>query len=289
MSSKPLISYQLLEERIIAWAAARPELLAGVVVGSRARPERSADQWSDLDLIIFTTVVEVFTQDGAWLEEFGVLWASWLSKTGSGYPEWFALYAGGLKFDIAFVPVLPADGSSLDQLLVGFAHQDVLQRGIRILFDKTGNTTSASEYTAQLPIAGSPTHEEFRSAINLFWITATRTIKHIQRGDLWRAKQACDGELKACLLGMLEWHTYAVYVPQHDVWYDGRDLSEWADPRALEDLPHTFAAYNQSSLHQALFATLDLYQWLARETADSLGFLFPSPQDKAIFNWIKST
>jgi len=47
--------YKALEARILAWAAAREDLLAGVVVGSCARMDGTADQWSDLDLILFTS------------------------------------------------------------------------------------------------------------------------------------------------------------------------------------------------------------------------------------------
>jgi hypothetical protein len=38
-------------------------------------------------------------------------------------------------------------------------------------------------------------------------------VKFIQRGDTWRAKQAVDGELKECLLRLLEWHARCVYRP----------------------------------------------------------------------------
>ncbi len=105
--------YEALEARILAWAAAREDLLAGVVVGSRARMDGTADQWSDLDLILFTNSPQSYQQDSTWLGEFGELWAALLSHTGSGYPEWFALYAGGLKVDIVFVPVQPADRHEL--------------------------------------------------------------------------------------------------------------------------------------------------------------------------------
>jgi aminoglycoside 6-adenylyltransferase len=288
MSPENIPAYQQLEERIIAWAGTRPELIAGVVVGSRGRSGHLPDQWSDLDLIIFSNAVEVFTRDGNWLAGFGDLWALWLSNAGSVYPEWFALYAGGLKLDIAFVPITLNGELNLGKLLAGFAFQDVLQSGVRVIFDKLSGAAEEHRIIARPSSLGLPSPAEFRAAINHFWITAARTSKLIYRDDLWRAKQACDGEMKACLLTMLEWHARAVYAPQSDIWYEGRNMSEWADPHALDDLPRTFASYNQPSLHQALLATLDLYQWLARETAARLGYEFPSAQDEAIFNWIKS-
>ncbi len=285
-----MTDYALLESRIAAWAIANPDLIAGVVVGSRGRADHPADQWSDLDLVIFTTAAEVDTRDSTWLEGFGPLWASWLDNTGSGYPEWFALYAGGLKVDIVFVPVQPG-ATTLAQMLGTFAHQDVLERGVRVLFDKSdlpakAGITPPTSYSQAIP---NPSSAEYRNHLNHFWITAAKTVKLIQRGDLWRAKQACDGELKTCLLKMLEWHTRARYRLERDIWYEGRFLSSWADPRAVAELPGTFAAYDQADLRRALQATLHLYHWLAGETAANLGFDYPQPNDLQVLDWLTAS
>lgn len=285
-----MIDYTSLESRITAWAAAHPDLVAAVVVGSRGRSDHPADQWSDLDLVIFAVEPDQFIQDGSWMESFGPLWASWLDDTGAGYPERFALYAGGLKVDIVFVPVQAGD-ETLADMLRSFAHQDVLQRGVRVLFDKT---SLASPAGVSLPAAVNQPHsplcpDKFRAGLSQFWITATKTAKLIQRGDLWRAKHACDSELKACLLRMLEWHARARYGPEGDIWYDGRFLSSWADPRAVAELPATFATYDQADLRRALLATLRLYNWLAGETAAGLGCEYPRPNDLQILDWITTT
>ncbi len=285
-----MTDYTSLESRITAWAAAHPNLVAGVVVGSRGRSDHPADQWSDLDLVIFADEPGKFIQDGTWLEGFGPLWASWLDDTGAGYPEWFALYAGGLKVDIVFVPVQAGD-ETLADMLRSFAHQDVLQRGVRVLIDKT---SLASPAGVPLPEAGNQPHsplgpDKFRAGLSQFWIKAAKTAKLIQRGDLWRAKQACDSELKACLLTMLEWHARSIYGHQRDIWYDGRFLSNWADPRAVVELPGTYAAYDQADLRRALLATLRLYHWLATGTAASLGCEYPQPNDLQVLDWITTT
>lgn len=285
-----MIDYALLETRITAWATARPDLVAGVVVGSRGRSDHPADEWSDLDLVIFSTAAEAYILEGAWLEEFGVLWAAWLDNTGSGYPEWFALYAGGLKVDIVFVPV-QASAATLAHMLSHFAHQDVLQRGVRVLFDKSDLPAQAETATLATSSQAIPTPSsaEFYDYLNHFWITAAKTAKLIQRNDLWRAKQACDGELKACLLRMLEWHARFRYGPERDIWYEGRFLASWADPRATAELPATFANYDQADLRRALLASLRLHHWLAEETAASLSCQYPRPKDLDIASWISAS
>jgi len=285
-----MTDYALLESRIAVWAATRPGLIAGVVVGSRGRSDHPADQWSDLDLVFFSTAPDSYIQDGTWLGGFGDLWASWLDNTGSGYPEWFALYAGGLKLDIVFVPIQPGD-ETLEDMLRSFAHQDVLQRGARVLYNKTEQGAQAvillSALNSQTVTPLSP--DKFRLSLNQFWITAAKAVKLIQRGDLWRAKQACDGELKACLLTMLEWHARSRYGLERDIWYDGRFLSSWGDPRAVADLPGTFAAYDQADLRRALLATVQMVHWLAGEAAAQLGLDYPQPNDQQVLDWISTS
>ena len=165
--------------------------------------------------MFFTTALEDYTASSAWLEQFGDLWASWLDNTGQDYLEWFALYAGGLKLDIALVPLKTDNQESSPDLLAGFAHRDVLTHGGRILLDRTG-------FQGEFPVipytghASPPTNEEFQLATGQFWVTAVKAAKFIQRGDTWRARHAVDGDLKECLLHMLEWHARCVYRPGQD-------------------------------------------------------------------------
>jgi hypothetical protein len=216
--------YKALEARILAWAAGRADLLAGVVVGSRARPDGTADQWSDLDLILFTDSPQIYLGRSSWLDEFGDMWATSLSRTGSGYPEWFALYAGGLKVDIVFVPVQVAERHGLPQMLADFAFQDVLQHGLRVLFDKTSTADVEPYLPAPAAPLALPSQDEFQEAEAHFWIVAAKAARLAKRNDLWRAKQACDSELKACLLTMLEWHARAIYGPDR---ISGMKVASW--------------------------------------------------------------
>ncbi len=277
--------YEALEARILAWAAAKEDLLAGLVVGSRARSDGTADQWSDLDLILFTNSTQSYLEDSSWLDEFGDLWATSLSRTGSGYPEWFALYAGGLKVDIVFVPVQPTDQHGLPQMLAEFAFQDVLQRGLRVLFDKTGTADDEPYLPAPSAARALPNQREFQDAEAHFWIVAAKAARLIKRNDQWRAKQACDSELKACLLTMLEWHARAVYGPEWDIWYEGRFVADWAEHRAVSALPGAFAVYDQGDIQRALLATARLYRRLADEVADTLNYDH-LPHEEKIVAWI---
>ena len=80
---------------------------------------------------------------------------------------------------------------------------------------------------------------------------------------------------------MLEWHARAMNGPSHDTWMRGRFLEEWADPRAVKELPNIFAHYDRQDINHALLATMDLFRWLAVETAQWWGYLYPESGDQS--------
>jgi aminoglycoside 6-adenylyltransferase len=92
-----------------------------------------------------------------------------------------------------------------------------------------------------------PTPDEFLAAVHGFLIEAGRTARMLKRGERWPAKMSCDGDLKQHLLEMITWHA-GTHGAGHGTWHGGRFLEEWADPRALEALPETFAAYDADDL-----------------------------------------
>jgi aminoglycoside 6-adenylyltransferase len=103
------------------------------------------------------------------------------------------------------------------------------------------------------------------------------TGRHLRRGELWWAKSCCDEFLKHLLRQMLEWHARA--REGVDTWMRGQFLEEWADARAVESLPAVFARYEEEVTWRALMATMDLFRWLALETADLLGYAYPASGD----------
>ena len=288
-------TYEELENAILDWSYSHPDVRAGLVVGSRARQDHPADEWSDLDLILFTLDPAGLASDGSWLEKFGDVWVSWLSINSRGDPEWFALYAGGLKVVIFLASIPQGNGQlvNLPGMMAALPFQDVFARGVRVLFDKSASSSNdfaqvAPSMSKQDPLPPLPTSEAFTNAVNGFLIAATRAVKLIQRGELWQAKFQCDCEMKRDLLTMLEWHTLAKNGLEHDTWYDGRFMAEWADPRVLITLPETFATYDLGDLRRALFATMEMYRWLTEETAEQLGYTYSVHADESVTEWIRS-
>jgi aminoglycoside 6-adenylyltransferase len=299
-------SMDALEARLVRWAKSRRDIRTVLVVGSRAREERPADEWSDLDVAFTTTSRASYLTSTEWISDLGDVWVAYADQEGVTR---HVLFAGGLDAGIAplphvalrtllYVQRVRARFPRLWQVVPGPAraavdgHIDELSaychRGVRLLLDKDGLGASL---LAALPRdavpAPLPTAEQFRAVVNEFWFLAVWNVKHLRRGELWAAKTvACDGRMKTLLLRMIEWHTRATKGADYDTWENGRHLEQWADPEVIDALRATFGHYDNEDLWRASTATTALFRALAAETAGLLDLPDPTSTDTQIADWI---
>jgi aminoglycoside 6-adenylyltransferase len=184
------------------------------------------------------------------------------------------LFEDGL--DVDFIPCAISDVRAMVEY--GFPPEvaDMLHRGLRFLLDKEHLASALARVTWAPSRLLPPTEHEFLNLVNDFWYHSVWTGKHLRRGELWWGKSACDDYLKQLLLQMLEWHARASRGEEAGVWAHGRFLEEWADCRALETLPRVFAHYDADDVWRALGETMELFRWLALETAKMLRYSYPA-------------
>jgi aminoglycoside 6-adenylyltransferase len=158
---------------------------------------------------------------------------------------------------------------------------DILSRGVRVILDKGGVANLLTLVNTETPSPRPPTQSEFLEVINEFWYNTVWTVKKLRRGELWTAKFCLDSYIKwRCILRMMEWHARTVHGWNYDIWHDGRFLERWADLRTVEGLHDAFAHYNKDDIKRALLATMDLFRWLAVETAEQLSYPYPTLADE---------
>jgi aminoglycoside 6-adenylyltransferase len=274
-------AYQQLLDRFVAWAQTQPDIRAAIVLGSRARADRPADEWSDLDLLVLTSDPGRLLAQTDWLDHLGTPWLTFLEPTATGGgTERRALFEGGLDVDFVPTPV---------ELVRQFASQGwppevagVIRRGMRFVLDKDGLAASLEMPTDEQPMPRPPTQERFLNLVNDFWYHAVWVAKKLRRGELWTAKLGCDSYMKRLLLIMIEWHAGAASGWSADTWHNGRFLEQWADPRAVDGLRGAFAHYDAADIRRALLATMDLFRWLATEAAGRLGYPYPTTADERV-------
>jgi aminoglycoside 6-adenylyltransferase len=267
-------AYEKLTKKFIRWAEAEDNIRAAIVIGSRARLDHPADEWSDLDVLLFARDPEPYWATTSWLHQVGTPWLTFVEPTPGGDLERRVLFEGGL--DVDFVPHRVADlQAMLDGGLPPDA-ADMVHRGVRFLVDKDGFSERLHSIESDPPIHAHPTEAEFLNVVNDFWYHTVWTSKHLCRGEVWWAKSCCDSYMKQLLLRVLEWHTRASQGAEADTWMRGRFLEEWADPRAVASLPAIFAHYDENDVWRALTATMELFHWVALDTANLLGYSYPS-------------
>jgi aminoglycoside 6-adenylyltransferase len=267
-------AYERLIEKFVRWAQTEANIRAAFVIGSRARVDHPADEWSDLDVIFLANDPEPYWTAADWLHHIGNPWLTFIEPTPDGREfERRVLFEGGL--DVDFVPsFVTGFRQMLDEGLPPDL-ADMFHRGVRVLVDKDNLLKRLKAMKIEPPTPLPPPESEFLNVVNDFWYHTVWTTKHLRRGELWWAKGCCDVYLKELLRRMLEWHTRAVKGQRTDTWMRGRFLEEWADPRAVDSLPMVFAHYDQEDIRRALLATMELFRWLAIETAELLSYPYP--------------
>jgi len=260
-------------DRFVTWAQLRPDVRAGVVLGSWARNDMPADNLSDLDLVVIVSDPSVFLSEASWLLTFGEPCLTFVEPTATGnFCERRVSFRDGRDIDFSLVPVAAIQQMIGQQIPVEIA--DVFRRGFRIPVDKDRLAERLTD-SARWPEKADklPSESTWRETGHDFLYHVLLAAKKARRGELWVATSSCNGYLKNLLLRLIEWHAKA--NGHGDSWHKGRFLERWARQEVLRALPDTFAKYALEDVQRALMANLHFYEKFGREVANAFGYDFP--------------
>ena len=286
-------SYDILVERFVKWAQLRSDVRVAFIIGSRARRDRPADEWADLDLVIITTNAEQYVLTEDWVKNMGKPLLTLIEPTSIGdEKERRVLYEGMLDVDFAILPLEKGR-----QMLRGMESSqtaaqltNALGRGIRVLIDKDNMLPDLEKVKPPSAKASpeTPTQGEFLNIVNDFLYHTIWTAKHLLRGELWWADLCCNCRLSQLMLKMIEWHAQAEHDWKYDTWFRGRFLEQWTDQQTLQELKTTFTHYDKQDTRKTLMATLNMFHRIATETAEKLGYSYPEKADQRIKEWLQT-
>jgi aminoglycoside 6-adenylyltransferase len=284
------LTYEILTQRLQQWGMAQAEVRAVFIVGSRARADRPADEWSDMDVVLIVEDAQPFITSADWLDAFGPLWLSFLEPTATGDGvERRALFEGALDVDFIPLPAAPLR-EMLAQGPLPETVQNVMRRGYRFLVDKDGFERQIVLEPEPETVRHLPGEDEYLQVVNEFLYHCVWSAKKLRRGELWTALGSQNSYMMwRCLLPMLEWHASAVYQGQREIWFNGRFLEQWAAPRAVAGLAEVFAHYDTGDAWRALQAMMAFFRRLALDVAQASGLHYPVEADKKISAWIRET
>ncbi|MDD2579545.1 MAG: aminoglycoside 6-adenylyltransferase [Eubacteriales bacterium] len=272
--------YDGLIESIRRWAVNASDVQAVVIIGSRARAARPADEFSDLDLLVVATDIDRFYQTTDWLQAIGTPWLWFDEQTPAGMMERRVLFDQALDVDFVLMSLSDLQNSTNDLAL------STLQRGYRVLVDKVGISHDLKPVHAAGTKAVKPTESEFVNDVNDFWFHTVWLTKKLLRGEVWMAKSCLDGYLKRILLRMAEHQAHIKNGWDYDTWFDGRFFDNWADPVVVKGIRYAYAHYDEDDIIRALRATMELFRTMAAETAVGMGWPYPQQADREATRWV---
>lgn len=279
------LSKNELLQHFLEWAKLQTDIRAVALIGSAARLDHPADEWSDYDLLVVASDPQTYLTSTEWLTCFGCVWCTFLEKASTGEAiERRVLFERGIDIDFIIVSV----GDALLDFRNTPMITEISQRGRRVLWDRDNILAEipASQRIAQA--VHLPSNQQFLDNVNDFWFHMAWTAKKLRRGELWIAKKCCDTYLKDLLLRMMEWEAQSVNNGKVDTWFGGRFLEQWALPKTVEELQQAFAYYDTNDVWRALEVTAKVFQRIAQETAIRLGYTYPLESDEHVSAWVSS-
>lgn len=274
--------YQQIEQRFIEWGQEQADVHVAYVAGSRAQLDHAADEYSDLDILLYVDDPRQYLNENNWIRNFGSLTTAIPFQNGGGGLEWLSLFEGGYQVDFV-----------IDSLTV-FQEQaakgvplDWFRRGSRILLDKTGTAQRLIPEQFEKMDSSPITAEGFAFTVNTFWFLAIYLAKQIVRNELWTAKLR-DAECKQVLLQTIEWYEKMVHGESYDTWHAGRFISEWVDQDVFQQLNGVFGRFNAADSWRALQETITLYEDLSRKLAAHYDYSYPEELVSEVKQWIQA-
>ena len=278
--------------RLVAWGEAEETIRGLILLGSRARTDTPADEWSDTDVVVFATDADRWLRDAEWVDAFGEPIITFLEETGlEGLMERRVLFDDAVDLDMVIAPV-----ERTEEILSADGALPVLARGHRVLIDKDGRFAGLSERVARadpwaIRAAASwpPDPGDVANLIGDYWYHCAWTTKKLRRGEVATALGCLNGYMARIILRFVEWQAKARSGGAAQTWFDGRYLERWAPPETVEALGRAVAHYDPQDIARSLLASMELFAALGREVAAAAAVPYPEASEAWVRRWVEQT
>ncbi len=249
-----------IRKNILKLAERNDSISAVIEVGSQTRKTEAADEYSDLDVVIVSSISDEFIKNDTILSEIGDIRISFVEPTFAGGVERRILFDGNL--DVDFILLSP---QQLISIIDSHFIDGIFARGFEVVYDSMGVTEMLSGIKTEKVDYELPSQENFSNMVNDFWFHAVWSAKKICRGELWTAKMCIDSYLKMYLMKVIELYHLSEYGNGFDVWHNGRMVEKWADRDIVKELEMCFSKYEKADIISAHKHTAELFGNLARK------------------------
>ena len=265
--------YDAIIQNFISYLKTCEDFRAAAIIGSRARVETPADEFSDLDILILSNDPDKHIDNTEWLSEIGEVYITFVETLplGNG-KERRVMFSGALDVDFAIVKASQAE--------VMFSNPEIIsvfRNGFKILFDKDDlfshlDLTRGRDEQTKKKL---PSEYDIENTIQDFWYHCIWSMKKIQRGEYWTAKMCVDGYMKSLMLKMIEWDYQLNQKEPKEIWHDGRFFEHWVVQDIQEQMKGCFSHYEREDILRALKCSMDLFSRLSKKVTKNLNIEYP--------------
>lgn len=272
--------YKDIVDKIIKYGETSELVKAEVLIGSQSRQIDCADEYSDIDVMLFVSDIDFFINSDEWISSLGKYYISFVEKTVSGGMERRVIFENAMDADFIFLQA--DDFSRINEL------SEIVSRSYKMLLDKD-NFTDIISHVAQSDKSFSiPSESEIQNLISEFFFHVIWASKKVMRGELWAAITCVDGYMKKLLLKIIEYHSHALHGTDYDTWHNGKFIERWAEPWVVKEFQNIYARYSDKDIMKALLNTMNLFQKIAVETMDKWDYEYPVISDKYATEWFNN-
>jgi len=289
-----------------------PNIEGLISCGSFARGD--IDEFSDIDLYIFTKSVKQFTDsaNNQWWEALGNVLSVRIFKDAGGIDKIKLIIDDGLLYDLTIVSVkkfklllsyIRLEETGLGKIIprsVSNAFRSninifygTIKRGYQIHADKMQlkeRLNSACHYMVKNNEDATDfiiTEKEFYKHYNIFWqLCYVASIKLI-RGEFYLVMLDFDFFLKKELIRMIEWET-RLRDNSVDFYYNGHKIKTWGGEALYLELMDTLLRENLVEMQKCILSMIRLYQTHSKIVMEKSGFKPNEEFENFVITFIKT-
>jgi predicted nucleotidyltransferase len=296
-------------KRLTDWATSTKDISCIVVAGSHARKDHQPDEFSDIDVVIFSSNVKFYERNFDWINQIGepvLYYKDQLSRNITGRKVYFS---NGVGLDIFFLDeravywsylyakaserkwlfaMVPGPVKKMMKAAVLF-FAEYIRRGFYCLVDKGKFYDRLCYVDTRFKFRQEGfNREKLEHLINSFWRYALHTAINLQRREFWHAKITCDHGMKKTLLVLVEIYTRTIEGRDYDTWHHARFLERWAAPFIVEKLPLIYGHYEMEDAWKCMKETADLFSEITRRLTDHVTDLNLLNPEEYVRQWIEA-
>lgn len=264
-------------EELIAWGEQQPDVRAMVLTSTRATGV-SVDQFSDYDVVLLCTDIQIRHNDKTWLQDFGdVVIAYWddihpEENSGLSVSGNVVYYPGTRKIDFSLWPV---------EIAVWLADQSTLpaelDAGFQILLDKDQLTDAWPIPTRKGYELSLPTHAEYLTLVNDFLVGIPYVETALIRGELLPAKWVLDYDMRyVYLVPLLGWYAISIKGNSARIGNLGKGLSKLLPADIWSRFADTYAGVDVEVNRACLYQMVALFREVAEYVGKVIGCDYPA-------------